>query len=217
MKKNISLLFGFALMTCITFGQTTKVEIQTTKGNMIVMLYDETPLHRDNFVKLVETEFYNDLLFHRVIKGFMIQCGDPESKAAPADKMLGSGGPGYTIPAEIKPQLIHKKGALAAARTGDQFNPEKASSGSQFYIVQGRKYTDLQIDNIEKAKNSKYTNTQRDAYIDLGGTPDLDNAYTVFGEVIKGLDVIDKIAATQTTSRDRPVEDIKIIKMTILK
>jgi peptidyl-prolyl cis-trans isomerase B (cyclophilin B) len=198
-------------------GDLTQVEIQTTKGNMIVMLYDETPLHRDNFVKLAETGFYNDLLFHRVIKEFMIQCGDPESKAAPAGKMLGSGGPGYTIPAEIKPQLIHKKGALAAARTGDQFNPEKASSGSQFYIVQGQIYDENTLNTITTQMRKILSKEQRDIYTTIGGTPFLDNEYTVFGEVIKGLDVIDKIAAVKTMPGDRPVDDVKIIKMTVIK
>lgn len=178
------------------------------------MLYDDTPLHKENFIKLVNDNFYNDLLFHRVIKGFMVQGGDPESKNADPSKHLGMGDPGYTIPAEISMNHIHKKGALAAARTQ---NPQKASSGSQFYIVQGNVYTDMQIDQLEKRLNYKYTEKQRDDYTTIGGTPHLDNSYTVFGEVIEGLDVIDKIAAVKTGVGDRPLEDVKIIKMTIIK
>lgn len=217
MKRNVLLLVIFVLTGSVVFGQSTKVKIETSKGTMTVMLYDDTPLHRDNFVKLVESDFYTDLLFHRVISGFMIQGGDPESKNAPAGKRLGTGDLGYTVPAEISMNRIHKKGALAAARTNDLVNPKRASSGSQFYIVQGRKYTDLQLDNYEKSKGVKYTNKQRDTYVDIGGTPSLDNEYTVFGEVVEGLDVIDKIATVETAPGDRPIEDIKIIKMTIIK
>jgi len=166
-------------LTGQTIEKRKKVEIQTKFGNMVVELYNETPKHRDNFIKLVNEKFYDDLLFHRVIKNFMVQGGDPTSRNAAPNVQLGSGGPGYTIPAEILPQFKHKKGALAAARMGDQVNPQKASSGSQFYIVHNN-----------------------------SGTPHLDGAYTVFGEVISGLDVIDKIAAQQTQPGDRPVENI---------
>ena len=166
----------------------TIVLLKTTMGDMKIKLYNETPLHRDNFIKLVNQNFYDGVLFHRVIKNFMIQTGDPESKNAPAGKRLGSGGPGYTIPAEILPQFKHKKGVVAAARMGDQVNPKKESSGSQFYIVHN--------DN---------------------GTPHLDGGYTVFGEVLEGLDVVDKIATVQTAPGDRPVEDVKIISATIVK
>ena len=171
------------------------VEVETTYGNMIIELYDATPQHRDNFIKLVEDGFYDGLLFHRVIDGFMIQGGDPESKDAAADKMLGTGGPGYQVPAEFVDSLIHVKGALAAARTN---NPEKKSSGSQFYIVQGKKYSDSELNLIEARKDIRYTKTQRELYKSLGGTAQLDREYTVFGRVIRGMEVIDKIATTRT-------------------
>lgn len=206
------------LMSAMAFAQSTKVLIETTKGNITVVLYDDTPLHRDNFVKLVESGFYEDLLFHRVIKNFMIQGGDPQSKNAAPNARLGNGDPGYTIPAEIVyPKHFHKKGALAAARTGDNVNPKRESSGSQFYIVQGQKYTDMKLDQFEKALGKTFTNKERDAYVTVGGTPHLDNQYTVFGEVVEGLGVVDKIAAVETAPGDRPVEDVKIIKMTVVK
>ncbi|MBK7339498.1 MAG: peptidylprolyl isomerase [Saprospiraceae bacterium] len=186
------------------------IEIQTEFGNMLVRLYDETPLHRDNMIKLIESGFYNDLLFHRVINGFMIQGGDPESRNAPASKQLGGGGPSYTIPAEFNPHLVHKKGAIAAARTGDAVNPEKRSSGSQFYIVQGTKQSESGLRRIEDQKGIKYSAEQLKALTEQGGTPFLDQEYTVFGEVIEGLEVIDKIAATQTGKSDRPVKDVKM-------
>lgn len=217
MKKIIFSILIVSLTGLMSLAQSTKVKIETNKGTMTVMLYDDTPLHRDNFVKLTESGFYNDLLFHRVIKSFMIQGGDPDSKDAPAGKQLGMGGPGYTIPAEIKSDRFHKKGALAAARTGDQINPKRESSGSQFYIVDGQKYTDMQLDNMEKQMGTKFSKSQRDAYVELGGTPHLDNQYTVFGEVIEGLSVIDKIANVETARGDRPLEDVKIIKMTVIK
>ena len=216
--KKISIIVALALVSAMAFAQSTKVLIETTKGNMTVMLYDDTPLHRDNFVKLAESGFYNDLLFHRVINNFMIQGGDPMSKNAAPNVRLGNGGPGYTIPAEIVyPTHFHKKGALAAARTGDNVNPKRESSGSQFYIVQGQKYTDMKLDQFEKALGKTFTNKERDAYATIGGTPHLDNQYTVFGEVVEGLGVVDKIAAVETAPGDRPVEDVKIIKMTVIK
>lgn len=216
--KKITLLVAIILISAIAFSQSTKVLIETSMGNMTAILYDDTPQHRDNFVKLVESGYYDGLLFHRVINNFMIQGGDPQSKDAPAGKMLGNGGPGYTIPAEIiYPKHYHKKGALAAARTGDNVNPKRESSGSQFYIVQGQKYTDMQLDMFEKRMGSTFAPKVRDAYVTLGGTPHLDNQYTVFGEVVDGLNVIDKIAAVETGMVDRPVNDVKIIKMTIVK
>ncbi len=217
MKKIFAISFILIICAGISFAQSTKVKIETTKGTMIVMLYDKTPVHRDNFIKLVESGFYEGLLFHRVISSFMIQGGDPESKDAPAGKMLGNGGPGYTLPAEIIPEYFHKKGALAAARTGDQTNPQRRSSGSQFYIVQGKTYTDMQMDGMEKQMFTQFSKEQRDAYATTGGVPHLDAQYTVFGEVIEGLDVIDKIAAVEKGANDRPVEDVKIIKMTVIK
>jgi peptidyl-prolyl cis-trans isomerase B (cyclophilin B) len=184
--------------------------IKTSFGNMKIKLYDETPLHRDNFMKLAQEGFYNGLLFHRIIKGFMIQGGDPDSKNAPADKALGSGGPGYTVPAEFNPLFIHKKGALAAARMGDQVNPSKASSGSQFYIVQGSVMDASQMQMMSQRRGIPYTEEQIKTYTSVGGTPFLDNQYTVFGEVVEGLDVIDKIAAVQTKPGDRPVADVSM-------
>lgn len=186
------------------------IKISTSFGDMIVKLYDETPQHRDNFIKLTQQGFYNDLLFHRVIKDFMIQGGDPNSKGAPAGKPLGQGGPGYTIPAEIRSSLFHKRGALAAARQGDQVNPTKASSGSQFYIVQGKKSSDAELNQISQSYGIMFSEEQKKAYKEIGGTPFLDNNYTVFGEVVEGLDVIDKIAAVQKGPGDRPVQDIKM-------
>jgi len=194
----------------ITAPERCLVEIQTPYGNMIVWLYDATPQHRDNFLKLAEQGYFDDLIFHRVINGFMIQGGDPNSRNARPGQQLGSGGPGYTIPAEFVDTLFHKKGALAAARTGDQVNPKKESSGSQFYIVQGRPVTEEDLDMIEARKSFRYTRAQRDTYLSVGGTPFLDRDYTVFGEVIEGLDVIDKIAAVVTLPGDRPKEDVKM-------
>lgn len=187
--------------------------ISTQYGDIKVKLYNETPQHRDNFVKLVEQGFYDGTLFHRIIKEFMIQGGDPNSKNAQPGAMLGNGGPGYTIPAEILPGVIHKKGALSAARLGDQMNPKRESSGSQFYVVQGKKWTDDEL-NMFAQRGLKLTPEQREIYKTIGGTPHLDGAYTVFGEVVEGLDVLDKIAATPTGQADRPIEDIKMtVKM----
>ncbi|MBE0639098.1 MAG: peptidylprolyl isomerase [Bacteroidales bacterium] len=187
-----------------------KAVISTSFGDMIVILYDETPIHRDNFIKLVEEGYYNGTLFHRVIKDFMVQGGDPDSKNAPRDKPLGMGGPGYTLTAEFHPEFIHKKGALAAARQGDQMNPERRSSGSQFYIVQGKKITQAELNNIASRGGVFYTPEQIKIYEEIGGTPFLDQQYTVFGEVIEGLDVIDKIANAQTGNGNRPVNDLKM-------
>ena len=180
--------------------------IETPMGNMKVLLYDETPLHRDNFVKLANEGFYDDLLFHRVMQGFMIQGGDPESRNAAPNQMLGNGGPGYTLPAEIG--APHLRGALAAARLSDAMNPQKESSGSQFYVVQGRPVDPAMLDQFEQMGGFKYNETQRQLYQDIGGRPDLDGKYTVFGEVVEGLEVIDKIAAVQTNAQNRPVEDV---------
>lgn len=240
----------------------TKVLIQTTMGNILVRLYDETPLHRDNFLKLAKEGTLNETLFHRVIKDFMIQGGDPDSKGAPAGKMLGTGGPGYTLPAEIVyPQCYHKRGALSAARLGDEVNPNKESSGSQFYIVWGKVYKDAELKQLEKQLSMQqeqsvfnaltqehretimnlrrnrdreglmalqeklveetkqrckemgrfaFTPEQREVYTTLGGTPFLDTQYTVFGEVIEGMDVVEKIQACETLRGDRPKQDISM-------
>lgn len=192
------------------------VELETEFGSMLIQLYDDTPKHQENFTKLVEQGFYDSLLFHRVIDGFMIQGGDPESKNADAGKPLGSGGPGYKLDAEFVDTLVHLKGVLAAARQGDQVNPQKKSSGSQFYIVQGRPLTDDQLNRIEAQKGIRYPKKIREAYKSQGGTPFLDREYTVFGKVIKGMEVIDEIAKVQTDPRDRPTKDI-IMKMRLIR
>ena len=184
------------------------VELETEFGSMIIQLYDATPKHQDNFVKLAEEGFYDSLLFHRVIPNFMVQGGDPDSKDAQPGQSLGSGGPGYTVEAEFVDSLIHLKGALAAARTGDAANPQKRSSGSQFYIVQGQQMTEDMLNRIEAQKGIRYSKEQREAYLEVGGTPFLDREYTVFGRVVEGLDVLDKIASVQTDGRDRPVDDV---------
>ena len=272
MKRSLFIVLLTVLIVACS-GSRTKagddqeqlVLIKTKFGDMKVKLYNETPLHRDNFIKLVKEGFYDGLLFHRVIKDFMIQGGDPESKDAPAGKHLGSGGPGYQIPAEIVDGLYHKKGALAAARQGDAANPERKSSGSQFYIVQGKVYdeeklsqieekmklnaerqeamklymkdqvrikrlqTEGKIDSIntirfeiqEQAEKNvsessyKINEKRKEIYTTVGGTPHLDGAYTVFGEVIEGLNVIDSIANVETGPGDRPIDDV-IMSMELL-
>jgi len=210
------MLFG---MQTLTFAQKNTtintlqkmVLIETSLGNITVKLYDETPLHRDNFIKLVEDTFYNGCIFHRVINQFMIQGGDPDSKNPQAKQPLGNGGPGYTIAAEIAANLFHKKGVLAAARLGDDVNPDKESSGSQFYIVQGKKFSDSDLNMLETRMNRKFTPEQRELYKSVGGTPHLDGNYTIFGEVVDGLDVVDKIAQEQTNpANNRPLQDIKM-------
>jgi cyclophilin family peptidyl-prolyl cis-trans isomerase len=194
------------------------VELTTSYGTMILKLYDSTPLHRDNFVRLVQSGFYDSLLFHRVIQGFMIQGGDPGSKYADSTSMLGGGSaPGERIPAEFKPQFFHKKGALAAARDG---NPERASSNCQFYIVQGNKVPAEQMGQQEQRvkqanPNFSYSPQQKEIYARMGGTPFLDQNYTVFGEVISGMDVIDKIAGVAKGVNDRPKADVQM-KMRML-
>lgn len=258
-------VFLFTNLTIESKSKPKVVEITTEFGTMKIVLYDETPLHRDNFVKLTKEGFYKDLLFHRVIKDFMIQGGDPDSRNAKEGAKLGEGGPGYTIPAEFNEKFYHKKGVLAAARQSDAQNPLKESSGSQFYIVQGKKFTGqelirmeqninmqkkngfimkwiIQPENIkykikhdslrkvrdreglqklseeidiasksefENVPDFKFTEEQKEAYKTIGGTPHLDGAYTVFGEVIEGLDVLDKIAAMQCDKMNRPLSDIK--------
>jgi peptidylprolyl isomerase len=253
-------------------GKETKVLFQTNMGNITVKLYNETPKHRDNMIKLVNEHYYDSLLFHRVLSDFIIQTGDPNSKNAPKDSLIGTGEPEYTIDAEINPKLFHKRGAIGAARTPDNKNPQKASSGSQFYFVQnGRKMTDDILKQMEirmngKAKNKfigdylnkpenkilkqaideskksrdwykidsinavllndidkifvppfKLSRKQRKTYNKIGGTPQLDGEYTVFGEVIEGLDVVDKISNVKTNKRDRPEEDIMIISAKIIQ
>lgn len=213
-------LLVFAGLGCTTGSGAKKyeiVEITTDLGKIYIWLYSETPRHRDNFLKLTKEGFYNGTLFHRVIKDFMIQGGDPNSKPDGNQLEIGKGGPGYTLPAEILPQFHHKKGAVAAARMGDAVNPNRESSGSQFYIVQGTKFTREALQNMENylgqmAGIPEFHFTERAIhdYVTIGGTPHLDMQYTVFGEVIGGLDVVDKIAATQTGGFDRPVTDIRM-------
>lgn len=206
MKKQLLLL-----LLLLSFGtvvaKNRKVKIITPYGTMIIRLYDQTPLHRDNFIKLVKAHFYDSTLFHRVINTFMIQGGDPESKHAQPGAMLGNGDVSYTIPAEFELDLYHIKGALAAARDN---NPMKASSGCQFYIVQGKKWTDEQLDNLEQTRlgGRKIPVDQRERYKRIGGTPQLDQSYTIFGQVIKGMNVIDKIATQKTDANDRPLTDV---------
>lgn len=247
---------------------SAKVRLETTLGEVTILLYGDTPRHRDNFLKLVKEGYYDGVLFHRVIKDFMIQTGDPDSKGAPAGKRLGMGGPGYQIDAEIMyPKHIHRRGALAAARQGDATNPMRRSSGSQFYIVTGRKLSNAEaqalgaraIDKQKRETFSRLANERRaevyslqqkgdtagleklrleliaemetivsanpqllsseqlEAYQSVGGAPHLDGDYTVFGEVIEGMDVVDKIEKVATDAADRPVEDIKIIKAEVIK
>lgn len=193
------------------------IRIKTEFGECIVKLYNETPLHRDNLLKLVKKGYYNGTLFHRVIKGFMIQGGDPDSRNAKPDSLLGEGGPKYTIPAEFRDSLFHKKGVLAAAREGDIVNPSKASSGSQFYLVQGKVFTDEQLNALEEKRlKFKIPEWQRQVYKTVGGVPHLDRNYTVYGEIVMGLELVDKIAAMETDKNDRPKQDIKM-KITVLK
>lgn len=265
-----SKLFGLILVIFLQMSCSSKklisstVCLETTQGKITVRLYSETPKHRDNFVKLVNKGFYNGLLFHRVIADFMIQTGDPLSKNAKPNVMLGSGGLDYTLPAEVYyPAYYHKRGALSAARRGDDVNPNKNSSACQFYIVEGRVFTNEELDAMEKnnlmkmegkffqeilqtkqelvnkykleknkekldalrdtimsqvqekmknAKIQKYTNQQRTDYSTIGGTPHLDGDYTVFGEVIDGMDVVEKISKVKTGIADRPIQDVKILR-----
>ena len=278
MKKIVLILLTISfcgLIACKTgtkkgedMDKETLVKIETTAGDIKVKLYNETPKHRDNFIKLVKDGMYEGTLFHRVIKDFMIQAGDPDSKNAPKGKMLGAGDVGYTIPAEfVYPKFFHKKGALSAARQGDNVNPKKESSGCQFYIVTGKVYNDSTLLSMESQMNENkinvifntlaqkhmkeiykmrkandenglydlqeklfaeaqemaakqpefhFTPEQIEAYTTVGGTPHLDGEYTVFGEVVEGMDVVDKIQQVKTDRSDRPEEDVKIIKATIL-
>lgn len=243
-----------------------QVLLQTNLGDITLRLYDETPLHRDNFLRLVREGYYNGTLFHRVIRDFMVQGGDPDSVNAPAGKRLGVGGPDYTLEAEIHPALFHKRGALAAARQGDEVNPERRSSGSQFYIVWGQVYNDGQLRQMgkqlemqrlqsifqtlaadhraeilqlrrdrnrtglqelqdrlaaeaetkAKALGPVLTEAQMEAYSSVGGTPHLDGQYTVFGEVVEGLDVVGRIQQVETLSGDRPKADVVVVKATVL-
>lgn len=270
MKNFIYIFIVFLFISCqgkLDLGKKDRiVEVETKYGNLKIRLYDETPAHRDNFIKLVHEKYFDGTLFHRVINGFMIQGGDPDSKGANSGKRLGEGGPGYQIPAEIKAGLFHKRGVLAAAREGDNVNPEKKSSGSQFYIVQGKIYTPAELDSLQIKMNGKLKSSifkkiqmkkaellskyqmegeleklteaidqikfevdsiftmekivlseqQIEAYTTVGGIPHLDGNYTVFGEVIEGMDLIDSIARVEKDDFDRPLKDISM-KIKILK
>lgn len=195
----------------------TQVLFKTSMGDITIALYDVTPLHKQNFLKLINEKYYDNILFHRIIQGFMIQTGDPNSKNAAAGQQLGNGGPGYTIPAEFVKECYHKRGAVAAARMGDQVNPRKESSGSQFYIVDGQKFTEMDLNNISRQYGIQFTAEQIDVYTTQGGAPFLDNNYTVFGEVVNGMEVVDKIAAQTKDRFDRPTTDIKILSVEIVK
>lgn len=184
------------------------VELETSFGTMVLELYEDTPIHLENFSKLVEGAYYDGLLFHRVIEGFMIQGGDPNSRNAQSGSALGMGGPGYTIPNELDAGHIHLSGALAAARTGDSVNPNRESSGSQFYIVHGSKLNEEMLESIQARNGMNYSPEQRAAYLEYGGTPFLDGQYTVFGRVISGLDVIEAIATVQKDPNNRPIDDV---------
>ena len=206
--------------------KVTLVKIYTTEGNITVRLYDDTPLHKANFLRLVEQKTYEGLLFHRVIKEFMIQGGDPQSRGADSLQMLGNGSLGYTLKAEILfPKYYHKRGALAAARTGDAVNPQRESSASQFYIVTGKSFSDADLDMFEKRLSKvanttgdfKYSDEQRKIYKTFGGAPHLDGSYTVFGEVVDGFDVVDKIENVPTRRGDRPRKDVVITRMKVVK
>lgn len=210
------------LAACMLFSLATMakkpnyhyVKIQTNKGLCILKLHNETPKHRDNFIKLVRTGYYNDLLFHRVISNFMIQGGDPDSRHAAEKQQLGEGGPSYGIPAEIQDGLYHKKGSIGAARDD---NPAKESSGSQFYLVQGKVFSPAGLDSLEqfRMKGKKFTEAQRRVYSSLGGTPHLDGNYTVFGELVSGVEVVDAIAVVKTDANDRPLTN-EHMQMTLL-
>lgn len=278
--KKLSILFTLmacCLMACtggqkkttnMETGNETLVRLETTMGNITVKLYNETPKHRDNFIKLTKEGTYDSTLFHRVIKNFMIQAGDPQSKTATDTTTLGNGDVGYTLPAEFNPKFFHKKGALAAARLGDEVNPNKESSGCQFYIVTGRKFSEAQMISMENQLNDarletvfnelarkhmkeiykmrkagdndgllelqdsleaqargivakepalKFSREQIAAYTTVGGAPHLDGAYTVFGEVTEGMEVINKIQAVKTNRADRPETDVRILKATVIE
>jgi cyclophilin family peptidyl-prolyl cis-trans isomerase len=262
----LALFFILAIIACNRKPDEDLVQITTPYGDIVVKLYDKTPLHHRNFMKLAESGYYNGTLFHRVIEKFMIQGGDPDSKHARPGQLLGNGDTNYTIPFEYVPEYIHKRGVLAAARENDDINPKKASSGTQFYIVQGKTFTPQELDAVElkverrtkqyilmnllkkqgdstalkefsafvdkrdtagirkvidryhdaveaeylRTKPFKLDENQRQVYSTIGGTPHLDGAYTVFGEVVSGMEVVDKIAAVKRDSNDRPLEDIRI-------
>ncbi len=215
----ISFVMIFAVASDVRAQEAeTIVLIDTDMGKVKVKLFNDTPKHRDNFIKNVNEKLYDGLLFHRVIKQFMIQAGDVNSKDAPMDKHLGDGDLDYTIPAEIVyPKYFHKAGMLCAARTGDDVNPERASSATQFYIVTGKFFTEMELEKMEKEKNITLTPEQKQAYMLEGGAPHLDGKYTIFGEVISGMKTVMKIQLVETNEDDRPLKNIKIKSMKIVK
>jgi len=201
----------------VSSGEERIIKIETSLGDILISLYNETPLHRDNMLKLIDERFYDNQLFHRVMKDFMIQGGDPHSVNAEKGQRLGTGGPGYQLPAEFNEQLFHKKGALAAAREGDRANPEKQSSGSQFYIVHGQLFTPQELKiMVQRGIRGSFSAEETEIYTTIGGTPHLDGAYTVFGEVIQGLDILDKLAAVPTDANNRPIPDV-VFSITLVK
>ena len=212
------LIFVFTLMfSFFTYSQDRiKVKIETKYGDMVAELYNETPIHRDNFINLVEEGFYNGTLFHRVIPSFMIQGGDPTSKNNSQKTKIGTGGPGYTLPAEFVSKHFHKKGALAAARMGDAVNPKKESSGSQFYIVEGKVYDEKTIDDIAKRMGKELTPEQKKTYTTIGGTPHLDANYTVFGELVNGIEVVSKISNLTRDKNNLPIDNV-MMNISIIK
>ncbi len=221
-KKIFILLFSFLLIGGVEAKKREKrsvVRIETTKGVIRVALLDETPIHRDNFLKLVDAGFYDGILFHRVIKDFMIQAGDPKSKDARPGQMLGDGDVGYTLPAEFQlPYYFHLRGALAAAREGDSVNPEMRSSGCQFYIVWGKSWGPASMRDVRRRleeKGIELTAEMVNAYEQYGGSPHLDGQYTVFGEVVEGLDIVKEIQCVGTDRNDRPKEDIAILRAVV--
>ena len=228
MEKLYVVLLAFSLLGGISCSQPVKkidgpiILISTDLGDIKVKLYNETPLHRDNFLKLVKTGFYNGISFHRVIPQFMIQAGDARTRGDSLVLKTTGKDSVYTLPAEFRPGLFHKRGALAAARMGDDVNPQKASSGTQFYIVQGRIFTETSLDSVEtfRLKGRKLPAAHREVYKTIGGAPHLDQNYTVFGEVVSGMEIVDKIAQKPTTGRpggDKPLQDIKILNAKLVK
>lgn len=213
MKKIVLVSLAILIVTS-SFAQKNKIKIETDLGTIVVMLYDNTPLNTANMVKLAKEHFYDSLLFHRCIPQFVIQGGDPQSKHAKPGQGLGNGELPYKVPAEINDTDFHKRGALGVARDN---TPDKSGSACQFYIVAGKKFTDAELDNMSRQNGRKYTPEQRDIYKNIGGTPHLDGNYTVFGEVIEGIEVVDKIANQPRDNSDRPTTDIHIVKMRVMK
>ena len=226
MKRLLSLFLFMSIILGASAqnDKRTVVKMETNMGDITIELYNETPLHSENFKKLVKEGVYDSLLFHRVINDFMIQGGDPDSKNAEKGQMLGEGNMGYLIDAEFRtPEIYHKRGALAMAREGDATNPERRSSSSQFYIVTGRVFNDAQLDRVQERIDKgtvgklKLTPEMRETYKTIGGTPHLDGQYSIFGEVTEGMDIIDKIQKVATDEFDRPLEDVRIIKAYIVE